>query len=198
MKIAGKKPALDTRPIVFQRRNGQPIGFTLTALPIGTDDRYNRELRHPVPPFKDYAREPKTGEFLYDRDGRLIHTYDVQDPKYREARRRRNRLWTVCMVVEALANDPNVEFESKRENFKTTEEWAEALYREFCESGLAMGELNDLIDAVMTLSGLRTDEMERARADFSQRGASAPGGGSPTTPDEPKPTGNTESGSDSA
>jgi len=197
MLIGGKKPALDQREIVFRRTVGEPVRLRLTALPIGVEDRYNRELRRPEPPFRDYARDPQTKGFLYDGEGRLIPTYNDRDPKYLEAARRRNRLWSVCMIVESLRNDASVTFDAKREECKTTEEWAEALWAEFQESGLAMGEFGQLLDAVMGLSGLRGEEMESARADFSARGASAPDGSSPTTQDEPNDTGSGVSGNGS-
>jgi len=195
MKIGGRTVELDRRDIVLPRADGNHIRLRLTALPIGAEDEFEQQVLMPEPPADGFARDPQTRQYITDDAGRILPRYNLRDPAYLRALRRRNRLWATFMIVQALRDDPDVAFEARRKDHDSLEAWLEAIYGEMRAAGLSMGEFSRLLDEVMSLSGLREGELEAARADFSARGASPPPGGSPMTPDAPNATGSTASGS---
>lgn len=214
MKFSGRALSLDSTTVPITRTDGTELALTVTALPIGTDDRLRAMLTKPVPRLSGFARD-EHGKHIRDEDGRLVPAYNLQDPAYQDQLAKYNRLYSVLMIREGLRDDPTIAWETEAPppggsasvptairkgptSARSADEYAEKLYAEFCASGLSMGELNRLLDAVLRISALGEKELGAARADFLPRPPTAQDGPSAPTPAAPNSISDTASGKGSA
>lgn len=166
MKIQGRDiQQLDQDTLVLQRKQGKPISLLFTALPVGITEELEKELPSPQPPRDGFCRDHKQ-QFIRDERGRPIPFYNEKDIEYSSKLRRTNRLQTTAMLYRCLENDKNVVWEAKRENFKTSEEFYEAVYYELRTAGFSAGELSTMITFMLTLSRLKEEEVSEARDHF--------------------------------
>lgn len=166
MKIEGVTPGKAKTEVITLKRPDGDIPLTFQPIPMGFEEKMEEMIPSPAPPKAGYARTD-TGKLLRDeKTNKPVIVYDEDNVEYRHRRDRVNRLHTILMLMESLKADPNVSFESKRENFKDAEQWAAALYEEFKNFGFSMGELAQMVDAVVSLSNITPDIMREARERF--------------------------------
>jgi hypothetical protein len=198
MQISGKSLTLPSGTVVLRRGS---LVIQVRGLPIGTSERLRDLIPSPRAPLREFARD-KRGSLLRDADGAAVPLFNTADPHYQEALRHANRRFSMLMIEEGLQGG-NASFSRTREQFTKEGKldgpaYADALRRELVESGLAEGELTQVLEAIMRISGIGEPEIEGARADFLPPPAPDLAGPSPQTPAEPNCISATESGKGSA
>lgn len=140
------------------------IELTLEALPPDWDDEVERELPSPNPP-RVGVEKKSSGRPVFDPDtGRPVPRYDEHDEGFLRERREINKLQSVKMVVDGLA-DGEVAFDATFDPNNPRDYYRDVL-REMKEFGFGMGDLVTVIEEIGELSGISEDELDRAKRDF--------------------------------
>lgn len=168
MRIAGQTPQTRFHQIVqLPRPQGTGPTLVLSPLPLGFQRRLRGQgLRPPVAPTR-VARDPQ-GRALRQANGQAAVIVDEQDPDYLQSYELYHQRVAVLSIVEALRHDPEVEFDTRAEDFP--DDWpsyADQVYAELEAAGWTAGDLVWLCTHICQLSNLLEAHLEETAADFS-------------------------------
>jgi len=118
-----------------------------------------------------YAREKSgtKGKSVLVRDpmtGRPLPMYDEADPAFQAKRRERNQLSTTAMLHYAMGADANIAWTSKRDTFASDVDFYKAVYKEIVDFGFSIGDFTMMVEFILDISNLRTDDLKEAKEDF--------------------------------
>ncbi len=172
MKIKGmdsENGFVEVGVLPIERRDGRKVELSMRSLPLGFTDVCEEKIPSPAPPAEGFVRGAgKKGKpFLRDPDtGKPVVFYNEKDLKYVARKREVNRLHTTMMLVESLKADPGVDFDVKREDCKTNEEYYSRIWEEFGEFGFSIGDLGVIVDFMQEISNISPSDLKEAREDF--------------------------------
>jgi len=170
MKLAGQSLSQSsTYPFALPRYAGTPIAFQLSPLPLGFHQRLRQHgITPPSPPSRiarDSANRP-----LRDGTGNALTMFDERDADYLDACELYHQRVAVISIVEALRDDDAISFETlppKSSNSSDWTEYADALFVEMQQSGLAAGDMILLCNEIGRISNLIDDQLRNATGNFS-------------------------------
>jgi hypothetical protein len=167
MKINGQSlnPKF-TREVELPRPDGSSLMLTIQPISLG----FHRRLRdrHIVPPASPtrIARD-SSGKPIRDAQGLATLVADEFDQTFLDAVERYHQRVAVLLVVEALAADPNVEFDVKPPvSSDGWNDYADRLYDEFERSGWSAGDLIRMCGEVCRLSNLTDEHLQETHRNF--------------------------------
>ena len=165
MKVKGHKSGLSRAKILIDRGEGRgPLELTLTALALGSTQEFDKKIPGPVP--RDIKPLMQHGQVIRNADGSPVMLTDSNTPAFKEAEQLANRRQSTLMVHRALANDTNVSFDAAEKDFKTAGEYADAIFQELAEFGLAIGDFGRLVSETLNVSHLSSKKLDEAREAF--------------------------------
>ena len=165
MKIEGVESGLVTETVNLQRGGGSVLTLQITALPMGFMETAKDKIPGPVPRALDVMR--KGGKVVRDENGKPIFTTNEDTPEFHKQEDAANRRQSTLMIVKGLENDPAVSFDAKLEDCKNDAEYADKMWTEIKDFGIAGGEYTSLLLRVLRVSGMTKEKLEAAREDFS-------------------------------
>jgi len=166
MKVQGFEGTLQGRSTFVIDRGGKRLALELKALPFGYEQELEKMIPTPSPPRKGWMRE-KSGRLSRDATGKPIPEYDYDDPDYKQARMKAVYDQMILTVVQALAGDPRIEFEARRADFDTAQEYVDAVRKELSDFGFTTMDIVNISREVMKISGATEEELRAVRPDFS-------------------------------
>ncbi|SFH68583.1 hypothetical protein [Planctomicrobium piriforme] len=154
----------------LRRVGGEPLTLQLRPLPLGFHQRLrNRGIVPPLPPLK-IARD-SAGKPLRDAQGMVLTLADQRQPEFLAELDCYHQCVAVLSVVEALAGDPAVAFEtappSETATAKTWRNYAESIFAELEQAGFTAGDLVLLCREVCRLSNLIDEQLSAVQETFS-------------------------------
>lgn len=171
MKILGQNLGSNyIKPYSLERADGTTLLFQLSPLPLGFQVNLRRfGIVPPVAPLK-VARD-SGGKPLRDPAGHALTYPDPGNREYLTDVERYHQRVAILAVVEALRNDPQIVFESQKpqpssETESSWIEYADAIFREFEDSGITIGELTALCDEIGSLSHLIDRQIAETQKNF--------------------------------
>jgi hypothetical protein len=171
MKLSGR-PVQNLFVSRYQlpRGTGEPLTLQLRPLPLGFHQRLrNRGIVTPLPPLK-IARD-SGGKPLRDAQGMVLTLTDQRQPEFLAEVNRYHQCVAVLSVVEALAGDPAISFETTPPGEAATAEtwrnYAESIFSELEQAGFTAGDLVLLCREVCRLSNLIDEQLTAVQASFS-------------------------------
>lgn len=148
MKMHGKKlSTMNNQVVIFPREDGDIV---FKAAPVL--DFTNFDKLYP---------EPKPGMIL--KRGETVATPNFEDSKYKEALVKRNKAYTMYMILQSLSVTEGLEWETVKMDDPTT--W-ENMDKELEESGLTNVERGQIMQAVMRANSLDMSYIDEARKRF--------------------------------
>ncbi len=166
MKVKGHKGGLSRAKILIDRGEGRgPLELTLAALALGSTQEFDKKVPGPVP--RDIKPLMQHGQVIRNADGSPVMLTDANTPAFKEAEQLANRRQSTLMVHRALENDANVSFDAAAEkDFKTAGEYADAIFQELADFGLAIGDFGRLVSETLNVSHLSSKKLDEAREAF--------------------------------
>ncbi|MEZ5943804.1 MAG: hypothetical protein R3C18_20605 [Planctomycetaceae bacterium] len=172
MKLNGKpvSPVPLSMTFVLQRHGTDSLTLQLRPLPLG----FHRRLRErgivaPAPPTR-IARDPG-GRPIRDPQGLAVSVAEPHDAKYLCELECYHQRVAVLSIVESLAADPNVQFDTTPpDNSTDSQSWsnyADQLAAELESAAFSAGDLIRICDAVCRLSNLVDEHLEGTHENFS-------------------------------
>lgn len=165
MKFKGKKASVSTAGKVnLPRPNGEDIEFEIEALPLGYDEVLDKMFPPPTPPSE--ITMTRAGKIVRDENGKPVRDYNYDDPKYRSEVQTQANCRMMYMVEQAIRNQKDWQFETKREDGMSDEKFYLSLFDEIKESGFSPGDLSILVSGILRVSNMSKEALEEARSDF--------------------------------
>lgn len=122
---------------------GNPVSVILQAPRLGAVDDVLEDLDDPVPPdSKTEVQRDSRQRVVKDAAGNRVMAKDFKDPGYVKAVDEFFQIKGVATIILCLNGE--IELGSKREDFKTANEFYRAVFEEFAEVGIGHGEFNRL------------------------------------------------------
>ena len=146
----------------YELRPGMMI--QIQALAPDYDDTVEIELPSPQP--ERLGVEKENGKTVLDDNQKPIIRYKDDDPEYLKASSRMGKLHAIYLMVQGIVPG-QLAFEAKRDPEKT-QAFYEAVLIELREFGFSMGDLLGLVRAISKLSGITSEDIKAAEADFSE------------------------------
>ena len=154
MKIEGLAPdalTLSTGTLRLERATGA-IELKFQALPYGFDAELDVALPLPQPEAAGLARDAR-GKVVRDPDANHpVPLSKERGPGCKQAIARMNRLRGIYTIAKGLEADPRVTFEAGKSD--SAERWCEAIEQELRDAGFSAGEVSQMLQFVLELSGL--------------------------------------------
>lgn len=174
MKINGQ-PLISPKLHAFTlpRADGSQVAFRLQPLPLGFHQRLrNWGILPPTAPIK-VARD-SNGKPIRDANGQAVTISDHQNADYVTELERYHQRVAILSVVEALAADPEITFDTPRPAMSATDarEWtqfADAVFEELQQSGFTAGDLVLFCQEICRISNLLDEQLAVAQANFSSQ-----------------------------
>ena len=146
----------------YELRPGMMI--QIQALPPDYDDEVESELPSPQPERLGVEKDKK-GNPVLDSDNKPIIRYKDDDPEYMKASSRNGKLHAIYLMVQGLVPG-QIEFTAQKDGDLPA--YYHSVLIELREFGFSMGDLLGLVRAISKLSGITSEDIKAAEADFSQ------------------------------
>ncbi|NIM04067.1 MAG: hypothetical protein GTN65_00220 [Armatimonadetes bacterium] len=161
LKIGGREEFTETA--AFELMDG--VVITVNSLPFGFDEKMQKALPDPVPPMR-----PKTdgmGNPIYrDRARKLQETEpDLESAAFKEAEKAQSRRQSAFIIYHGTRLDKSMEWEAEDDG-KKPEKFYQAVYDELVAASIGAGRILRLIQAIMTLSNMSKERMDRVADTF--------------------------------
>lgn len=166
MRIEGHKPGPAQDKIVLKRGDGvKPITFLATALPMGFVESVEADIPSPVARLVGF-KKVVGGGILLGPDKKPIEETEENTPAFKAKIDAVNRMHTTLWIVKGLGNDPNVVFDTNRDQCNSVKEYAEKINKEIAEFGLSGGDFNYVVNEILRISNPSQKKREAVRDDF--------------------------------
>ncbi len=174
MKIHGQPFTVDySKQIELPRPDGRSLVLTIRPLALAFHRRLRKNgIAPPTPPTR-VARD-SSGRPIRDERNLAVLVADDQDAAYAESCELYHQRIAILVAVEALRDDPGLQFETSRPAEGT--DWchyADRLHEEFEQAGWSAGDLIHICDEVCRLSNLVDEHMQRSYERFFPPGCEA-------------------------
>ena len=146
----------------YELRPGMKI--QIQALAPDYDDTVEIELPSPQPERLGVEKDGK-GNPVLDSDNKPIIRYKDDDPEYLKAASRMGKLHAIYLLVQGVVPG-QLAFEAKRDGDLPA--YYHQVLIELREFGFSMGDLLGLVKAISKLSGITSEDIKAAEADFSE------------------------------
>lgn len=167
MKIAGQSlGGRNTAVVELRRPELGPVHLTVQALPLGFESLLaQRGVRRPAVPQR-VARDAR-GKVIRDETGQAVLHAEPGDADYLRCLEEYARRTLALEVVEGLAADASVSFETTApDDDGDWAAYADRVYEELKAAGFSDGDLVVLVQAIHRVSNLTGEAIAAAQNDF--------------------------------
>jgi len=165
MKVAGKDLSKMKHGTVSVELADGTVEFKITAFPYGFMDDLLRNIPAPEPPW-GFVRG-KNNRYERDESGAPLRFRDESKPEYRRAMQKHTALQMAAQFHQAVREDPQIEWDAQAEDHSDMRAFYEKIHEELKVSGITMGAVLRVVQAVNELSGISIDKIESAKEGFT-------------------------------
>ena len=160
MRIGEKKNFQVTRAVELM----DGLTVTVCSLPFGFQEQMEEDLPSPVAP-EIAKRDPHGNPVYKDKSRNIIDVVkNEEDPAYKKAAAAQNKRQAAWIIYHGTMSDKSIQWETAGTLSK--EQFFEAIYGELKASGIGAGYIIQLQMAILEVSGMGKEQIEKARAAF--------------------------------
>lgn len=166
MKFQGNElKAVSKGSIKLPRPDGTFIEFKLRATGLGDETKGSRMFPDVRPPM-DFVYDKKGLPARDPRNDQLLpREPNFFDPSYLSKQEEASRMQMVVLVVDALSEDPNIEWASTAS--RNEKQFYMDCYEEMKAAGITLGDIRLILRQSQVLGNLDSKALERAAESFS-------------------------------